>query len=223
MGQGLLPLTGEAQGVLLLGAFGKRGGQTGGAPGHLCAPSGEAQPSPGSFGGHSIRDGPGPRQDHHICEFPASPLSAPLKQGPQQCKLLPLQAPGRGSSHQDKGAGRRLGTQRHCRPSRRDESSSGCRCCSSHCRETRGSTPLEAHHLGQGREPGVSGHWCQLAEGAPSSGGRRPCQGSQPSGQSVGWISAPTCPSAGGPCRVDPRANHVSQNHGQQDCPGTGI
>lgn len=31
VGQGLPPLTGEAQGVLILGAFGKRGGQAGGA------------------------------------------------------------------------------------------------------------------------------------------------------------------------------------------------
>lgn len=37
MGQGPPPLTGEAQGVLVLSAFGKRGGQAGGAAGHLCA------------------------------------------------------------------------------------------------------------------------------------------------------------------------------------------
>jgi hypothetical protein len=46
VGQGLPYLTGEVQDVLNLSAFGKRGGQAGGTPGHFCAPDGEAQPSP---------------------------------------------------------------------------------------------------------------------------------------------------------------------------------
>lgn len=73
------------------------------------------------------------------------------------------------SSHQDRGASCRHWTQWQCRRSRRVESSAGCRCRSSHCRETRGSTPLEAHSLGQGREPEVSEHspqgaWAQISK-----------------------------------------------------------
>lgn len=67
------------------------------------------------------------------------------------------------SSHQDRGAGRRHWTRWQCRRSHRAESSAGCRCRSSHCKETRGSTPLEAHSLSQGREPRVSEHSPQRA------------------------------------------------------------
>lgn len=44
VGKGLPPLTGKAQRVLLCGAFGKRGVQAGGAPGHSVLPIGKPSP-----------------------------------------------------------------------------------------------------------------------------------------------------------------------------------
>lgn len=59
---------------------------------------------------------------------------------------------------EDQAQSVRCGTWWQCRCGRRVMSSAGCHHRSSHCRETRGPTPLEARNLGQGREPGVSEH-----------------------------------------------------------------
>ena len=114
VGQGLPPLNGEAQGVLVLSAMGQRGGQAGGATGHACAPGGR-QPSLGSQCPQHLGWG----RITMFVSFPA-PLSRvhPVQgsdthtpRGPSPgCKPLPLQALGLISPGQ--AAGHRRGTRR---------------------------------------------------------------------------------------------------------------
>lgn len=188
MGQGPPPLTGEAQGVLVLSAFGKRGGQAGGAAGHLCAPDGSpalTRLSVPAASGTGLARGrttvcvsflPPLSQAH-----PIQGLHAHIPRGPSPaCKPLHLQelrliSPGRG------GAGRRHETQWQCRCSHRAESSAGCRCRSSHCRETRGSIPLEAgsaSRQGAGvREQSPRGALVRISRRHPFLGRIRPGPG----------------------------------------------
>lgn len=78
VGKGLPPLTGKAQRVLLCGAFGKRGVQAGGAPGHSVLPIGKPSPH-WLLVPTAVETGLG--QDHHICELPV-----PLSEAHPSCK-----------------------------------------------------------------------------------------------------------------------------------------
>ena len=177
MGQGLPPLTGEAQGVLVLGAMGQRGGQAGGATGHASAPGGR-QPSLGSRCPQHLGWG----RTAMFVSFPAPESTLCKAQTPTRPGD---QAPGTshslcrrwGSSHRGRGQATGVGLA---------ESSTGCGRHSSHCRETRGSTPPEDHSLGQGRGSGVSGQSlqgarCELAKGSPFLGRTQPWGQDSPS------------------------------------------